>query len=260
MRKPLAAGLAVLTAMVLPACGNSTAPAIPPGSSAAGLSGSLTVFAAASLTEAFNDAKTGLVADNPGFSLTYSFAGSQQLVAQITNAAPADVVATADQDSMSKLVAGSLVEPPTDFAANSLQIVVPAGNPNAVRGLADLARANLKVVLADASVPAGKYARQALDKAGTKVKPVSLELDVKAVLRKVASGEADAGIVYLSDVATAGTSVAGVDIPPAQNVVATYPVAVVKGTSNHGAAQAFVDQLLRGRGRDALAAHGFGGV
>lgn len=260
MRRRLAAGLAGLMAMVLPSCGSSTPPATPPGSAAAGLSGSLIVFAAASLTEAFNDAKTGLVADNPRFSLAYSFAGSQQLVAQITNGAPADVVATADQDSMSKLVAGSLVEPPTDFAANSLQIVVAAGNPNAVRGLPDLARANLKVVLADASVPAGKYARQALDKAGTTVKPVSLELDVKAVLRKVSSGEADAGIVYLSDVAAAGHSVTGVDIPPAQNVIATYPVAVVKGTPNRGAAQAFVDQLLHGRGRDALTAHGFRGV
>lgn len=260
MRPRLAVGLLVVAAMVLPACGGSTAPSVPPAPAGTGLTGSLTVFAAASLTEAFNDAKTGLAADNPGFSLTYSFAGSQQLVAQITNGAPADVVATADQDSMAKLVAGNLVEPPTDFAANSLQIVVPAGNPNAVRGLADLGRANLKVVLADASVPAGKYARQALDKAGTTVKPVSLELDVKAVLRKVSSGEADAGIVYVSDVTAAGSSVSGVDIPPAQNVIATYPVAVVKGTSNRGAARAFVDQLLHGRGRDALVAHGFQGV
>jgi molybdate transport system substrate-binding protein len=240
--------------------GSATSPVASPGPAGSSLTGSLTVFAAASLTEAFNDDKAALVAANPGFSLTYSFAGSQQLVAQITNGAPSDVVATADQDSMARLVAGNLVEPPSDFAANSLQIVVRAGNPKAVQGMADLGRPNLKVVLADPAVPAGKYSRQALDTAGATVRPVSLELDVKAVLRKVASGEADAGIVYVSDVAAAGSGVAGIDIPPAHNIVATYPVAVVRGTGNRAAARAFIDQLLHGPGRDALAAHGFRAV
>jgi molybdate transport system substrate-binding protein len=257
--------LLLTLALVSAGCGGSarstsTSPSGPSGSADSRLTGSLTVFAAASLTEAFNDTKARLVADHPQLSLTYSFAGSQQLVAQVDAGAPADVVATADQDSMAKLVAAKLVDPPADFAANILQIAVAPGNPKGVKGLGDLARADLKVVLADPSVPAGRYARQALDKARAAVRPVSLELDVKSVLRTVSSGEADAGVVYASDVSAARSSVTGVDIPPAQNVVATYPVAVVRGTGNRAAAQAFVDQLLNGAGRDALLARGFRGV
>ena len=215
------------------------------------------MFAAASLTEAFNDYKSTLVASNSELSLTYSFAGSQQLVAQISAGAPADVVATADQESMARLLDADLVEAPKDFAFNSLQIVAGPRNPKGVKGLADLSRQDLKTVLADPAVPAGRYARQALDKATVTVRPVSLELDVKAVLRKVASGEADAGIVYVSDVSAAGSGVTGIAIPPEHNVIAAYPIAVVRGTARRGAAQAFVDELLEGLGRDALLAHGF---
>ncbi len=221
------------------------------------LEGPLTVFAAASLTEAFDDYKKALVAANSELGLTYSFAGSQLLAAQISAGAPADVVATADQESMARLAGANLVERPIDFASNRLQIAVAPRNPEGVEGLADLSRQDLKTVLADPSVPAGRYARQALEKAGVTARPVSLELDVKAVLRKVASGEADAAVVYASDVSAAGSSVAGIAVPPEHNVVARYPVAVVRGTGRRGAAQAFVDQLLRGAGRDALLAHGF---
>ena len=217
----------------------------------------MTVFAAASLAEAFTDDKNYLAAASPDLSVTYSFAGSQQLVAQIQSDAPADVVATADQGTMQKLVAANLVETPRTFARNLLEIVVAAGNPKGVRGLSDLARSDLKVVLEDPSVPAGKYGRQALDKQGVKVNPVSLELNVKSELRKVETGEADAGIVYVTDVKSAGSKAAGVAIPEEQNVVATYPVAVVRATTNHAAAEAFVDQLLSGTGQDALTARGF---
>jgi molybdate transport system substrate-binding protein len=217
----------------------------------------VTVFAAASLTEAFTDDKNHLAPANPGLTVTYSFAGSQQLVAQIQSGAPADVVATADEANMQKLVAATLVETPRAFATNLLEIVVARGNPKGVRGLADLARSDLRVVLEDPSVPAGKYGRQALDTQGVKVNPVSLELNVKSELRKVETGEADAGIVYVTDVKSAGSKAAGVAIPAEQNVVATYPVAVVRATRNHAAAQAFVDQLLSGKGQDALKARGF---
>ena len=217
----------------------------------------MTVFAAASLAEAFTDDKNYLAAASPDLSVNYSFAGSQQLVAQIQSDAPADVVATADQGTMQKLVAANLVETPRTFARNLLEIVVAAGNPKGVRGLSDLARSDLKVVLEDPSVPAGKYGRQALDKQGVKVNPVSLELNVKSELRKVETGEADAGIVYVTDVKSAGSKAAGVAIPEEQNVVATYPVAVVRATTNHAAAEAFVDQLLSGTGQDALTARGF---
>jgi molybdate transport system substrate-binding protein len=215
------------------------------------------VFAAASLTEAFTDDKNRLTAASRGLTLTYSFAGSQQLVAQIQSGAPADVVATADEASMQKLVAANLVEAPRDFARNLIEVVVARGNPKGVKGLSDLARSDLKVVLEDPSVPAGKYGRQALDRAGVRVNPVSLELNVKSELQKVETGEADAGIVYITDVKSAGSVVAGVAIPADENVVATYPVAVVRATTNHAAAQAFVDQLIRGTGQDALLARGF---
>jgi molybdate transport system substrate-binding protein len=230
---------------------------IPATDAGARLTGSLTVFAAASLTEAFEDDKSQLERDNTGLSITYSFAGSQQLVAQIAAGAPADVVATADQDSMGRLVTAGLVETPKDFARNRLQIVVAPGNPRRINSLSDLGRNDLRVVLADASVPAGRYGRQALDRAGVAAKPVSLELDVKAVLQKVTSGDADAGLVYATDVSAAGSKVTGVEIPPEQNVLASYPVAVVKATRNKAAAQGFVAQLIQGPGQRALLSRGF---
>jgi molybdate transport system substrate-binding protein len=242
---------------MLAACDASTSQGSATATPSPKLSGSVTVFAAASLTEAFTDDKNHLAPANPGLTVTYSFAGSQQLVAQIQSGAPADVVATADEANMQKLVAATLVETPRAFATNLLEIVVARGNPKGVRGLADLARSDLRVVLEDPSVPAGKYGRQALDTQGVKVKPVSLELNVKSELRKVETGEADAGIVYVTDVKSAGSKAAGVAIPAEQNVVATYPVAVVRATRNHAAAQAFVDQLLSGTGQDALKARGF---
>ena len=206
----------------------------------------LTVLAAASLTEAFEDLGRGT-------PVTFSFAGSQQLVAQVEAGAPVDVVATADPDAMDRLARAGLVDPPRTFAANRLAIAVGHGNPERVQALADLARDGLNVVLADPAVPAGRYARQALERAGVRVRPVSLELDVKAVARTVAAGETDAGIVYATYV-TAGSSV---PIPDASNVVATYPVAVVRASVNRPAAEAFVDRLLGQAGRDALTARGF---
>lgn len=217
-------------------CGAGSAPAAP----------RLTVLAAASLTEVFEDLARGT-------SVTFSFAGSQQLVAQVEARAPVDVVATADPDAMDRLVRAGLVDPPRTFASNRLTIAVGSGNPDRIQGLADLGRDGLKVVLADPAVPAGRYARQVLEGAGVRVRPVSLELDVKAVARKVAAGEADAGIVYATDVA-AGSSVV---IPDSSNVVATYPVAVVRASTRRAAAEAFVDRLLGQPGRDALTAHGF---
>jgi molybdate transport system substrate-binding protein len=245
-------------ALLLVGCGGSAAsPAASSSPTKATLAGALTVFAAASLTEALSDDRARLTATYPGLSVSYSFAGSQQLVAQVQAGAPADVVATADMSNMQKLITGNLVDTPRIFARNLLQIVVAGGNPKAVKGLADLGRADLKVVLADPSVPAGKYGRQALDKLGVAVHAVSLELSVKAEVQKVKSGEADAAVVYVTDVTSAGKSVSGIAIPAAQNVEAAYPVAVVKGTSSRQLAQAYVDQLVSGIGQQALRARGF---
>ena len=251
------AASALLLGAALAACGaGSTAPS-PSVTPAGALTGPVTVFAAASLTEAFNDDRARLVAGNPTLALSFSFAGSQQLVAQVIGGAPADVVATADPGTMQKMVSVGAVEAPQTFARNDLEIVVAPGNPKRVKGLADLARGDLRVVLADPAVPAGKYARQALDRQGLSVSPVSLELDVKSELQKVVGGEADAGIVYVTDVKSAASRASGVAIPPDQNVVTMYPVAVVRASAHHAAAQAFVDQLLSGAGRDALRAQGF---
>jgi molybdate transport system substrate-binding protein len=215
------------------------------------------VFAAASLTEAFNDTRTTLQTSHVGLTIAYSFAGSQALVAQVANGAPADVIATADTTTMQTLVSAGLVDAPRTFARNKLEIVVAPGNPKHVTGLSDLARADLKVILEDASVPAGKYGRQALQAQGITAKPVSLPLDVKSELLAVEQGNADVGIVYVTDVTAGGTAVAGVPIPDSQNVVAQYPIAVVRSTANRLAARAFADEMVSGTGQQELCARGF---
>jgi molybdate transport system substrate-binding protein len=222
------------------------------------LSGSLNVFAASSLTGAFNDEKETLTSSHPGLSLTYNFAGSQALVTQIQQGAPADVFASADEKNMQTLVDAGLVDIPKKFAHNKLEIAVAPGNPKHVAGLADLEQPGVTLVLADPSVPAGKYARQAFQNAGLPApKPVSNELDVKSALSKLTLGEADAVVVYVTDVKSAGSKVVGVEIPDTQNVVATYPIAVVKASKNLSAARAFVDEIVGGTGRQALQARGF---
>ena len=246
-------------ATVLGACGSGTA--TPSGTASASptphLTGSLTVFAAASLTSAFNAAEVKLETGNAGFKATYSFAGSQQLVQNVINGAPADVIATADMATMQRLVAQGLVNTPQVFAHNLLQIAVAPGNPKGIQTLADLARPGISVVLADPTVPAGKYAQQALAKAGVTVTPKSLGLSVATVLQSVASGDADAAIVYVTDVNGAGGRVTGVAIPDADNVIATYPVAVVKTTLNRTAAQVFVTEVVSGTIQAELLHRGF---
>ena len=250
-------GIAVAAIAAGCGSGSGASTSSSPASTPNPLNGPLTVFAAASLTEAFNDAKTSLQKEYPSVSITYSFAGSQQLVSQIENGAPADVIATADTKTMGALTSAGLVEASKVFAHNKLEIVVAPGNPKGVKGLADLARTDLTVVLEDPSVPAGNFARQALTRAGITVNPKSLELDVKSELQKVATGEADAGIVYVTDVTAAGTKVSGVAIPDDQNVIATYPIAVVKASTHLKAARAFVDETVSGDGHKALLARGF---
>ena len=238
----------VVVATLLAACGRSAG-----GSS--GSSGELKVFAAASLTAAFTKLGGDFTAANGGTRVTFNFAGSQALATQIQQGAPADVFASADTTNMDKVK--DLVATPQNFASNLLQIVVEKGNPKHVKGLADLARGDLKVVLAAPEVPAGKYAQQALGRAGLTVEPVSQEDNVKAVVGKVSLGEADAGIVYATDVAAGGDKVAGVDIPKDQNVLATYPIAVVKASRLQDQAQAFVDLVRSDQGQQVLRSYGF---
>jgi molybdate transport system substrate-binding protein len=225
------------------------------------LSGAVNVFAAASLTSAFNKIKADFVALNPRVIMTMNYNGSGTLVTQIQNGAPADVFASADTDNMNKLSGTGKIDSPQNFAGNLLEIVVQQGNPKHIATLADLARPDVAVVLGDpASVPAGKYAKQALAAAGVSVTPKSLELNVTAVTQKIALGEADAGIVYVTDVkasVAAGQFVDGVAIPAAQNVVAVYPIGVLKTSQIPALAQAFVAYVKSPAGQATLASFGF---
>ena len=217
----------------------------------------LTVFAAASLQPAFDKIGAHLLAAH-NIATIFSYAGTQTLTTQITQGAPVDVFASADTAHMAT-VASLLEEPASIFAHNRLEIAVAKGNPKAIHSLADLARSGLVVVLADPSVPAGKYAQQALAKAKVTVHPASLEQQVTGVLTKVGLGEADAGIVYVSDVVTSG-KVDGVPIPGDQNVIADYPVGILRATQNASGAKAFVALLLSAEGQALLKAAGFEGA
>jgi molybdate transport system substrate-binding protein len=249
-RTRLAAALAAV-ALLLAGCGGDDSG----GGSGAGSPAEIKVFAAASLTAAFNELGPRFTAANGGTKVTFNFAGSQALATQIRQGAPADVFASADVPNMDKVK--DLVGDPQVFASNLLQIVVEQGNPKGVKGLGDLANPDLKVVLAAPDVPAGRYAEQALDKVGVTVKPVSQEDNVKAVVTKVSLGEADAGIVYVTDVTAGGDKVEGVDIPAEQNVTATYPIATVKASTAQDQAQAFMDLVRSAEGQQVLNKYGF---
>jgi molybdate transport system substrate-binding protein len=211
------------------------------------------------LTAAYTAIANDFQKSHPGSMVKLSFGGSSTLVAQIQQGAIGDVFASADQPNMQKLVdAGLVAGSPSIVAHNRLAIVVASGNPKHITGLSDLARSGLVVVLCAPVVPCGRYAIQALQKGGVTVRPASQETDVKAVVSKVALGEADAGIVYVTDVKAAGASVQGVEIPLGQNVVADYPVAILKDSQNPPLAKAFVSYLL-GAGQATLARYGFTG-
>ncbi|MGI8662156.1 MAG: molybdate ABC transporter substrate-binding protein [Acidimicrobiales bacterium] len=248
-------------AVVLAACGSDSKTATTASSASSSgapkVSGSVTVFAAASLTESFSDEQTKLKSEQPGLSITYNFAGSGALVTQIQQGAPADVIATADTASMKKLTDAGLVEEPATFAKNKLEILVAPGNPKRINTLADLARTDIKFVTEDETVPAGKYTAQALSTAGVTVSPVSKETDVKSAVAKVTSGEADATVVYVTDVTAVGSKGTGVAIPDSQNAVAEYPIAIVKATTHHDVAAAFIDAIVKGSGQTALHNRGF---
>jgi molybdate transport system substrate-binding protein len=218
----------------------------------------VSVFAAASLTEAFRTIGKDFEAAHPGAKIEFNFAGSSTLARQIVEGAPADVFASADDENMSKVVdAGDVAGTPERFVRNRLAIIVPRGNPNHVKSLADLARPGLVISLAAPGVPVGRYAAEAFAKANTPVPDASREADVKAVVTRVSMGEADGGIVYVTDVAAGGDKVEAVSIPEAQKVLASYPIAVLKGAPNAPGAGDFVAYVLSPPGQRVLAASGF---
>jgi molybdate transport system substrate-binding protein len=219
----------------------------------------ITVFAATSLTEAFTELGAAFAATDDGAPVEFGFDASSGLVSQIIEGAPADVFASADTANMDKLTDEALNgTDPVVFATNLLTIIVPAGNPAGVTGVEDLAKPDLNVVLCAEEVPCGNYANQILDSAGVDVTPVSLEENVRGVVTKVTSGEADAGIVYVTDVTAAGDTAEGVEIPEDINVRAEYPIATVAASENQEVGEAFIEFLAGDDGQAIMAEYGFG--
>lgn len=228
------------------------------GAAADGPSGQVTVFAAASLTESFREVGRAFEKAHPGVRVRFSFAGSSSLARQIVRGAPADVFASANPQQMRRAVeSGDIAGEPSTFVHNRLQIAVPRGNPGDVRGPAAFARQELDLALCAEQVPCGAAAREALRIAGVTAKPDTLEQDVKAVLTKVRLGEVDAGLVYRTDVASAGEAVTGIDFPAASRAVNDYQIARVERARNPEAARAFVDFVRSRQAQDILADFGF---
>ncbi|HEY0518179.1 MAG TPA: molybdate ABC transporter substrate-binding protein [Ilumatobacteraceae bacterium] len=220
--------------------------------------GDVVVFAASSLTEAFTEMATAFKVDNPDANVTFNFAGSGDLVTQISQGAPADVFVSADDSNMKKLTdAGENVGEPVSIAKNTMEIIVEKGNPKGITGVADLAKPDLIVVLCAETVPCGKNAAAVLKNAGVTASPKSLEDKVKGVVTKVAAGEADAGIVFVTDVNAAKDTAAGVEIPADINVISNYPMVVTKEATNATAAQAFINFVAGDAGQAILAKYGF---
>jgi molybdate transport system substrate-binding protein len=242
--------VALLGVLLLAGCGTSGA------SSDDGRT--LTVLAAASLTDAFTALEKQFEADHPGVDVKISFAGSSALVQQITNGAAADVFASADEKNMKKVTDAGLADgTPEVFATNQLRIAVPRDNPAGITSFADLARDGVTVVVCAPQVPCGSAAEKVEQATGVTLRPVSEEQDVKSVLTKVETGEADAGLVYVTDVNSAGDKVKGIAFPESGEAVNSYPVTVLKDAPQADLAKDFVN-LVRGKeGKAALEKVGF---
>jgi len=250
--------VAVALAVLIAGCGDSDDSKTPTGSSRSPqLTGTITVFAAASLQESFTKLGAQFETAHPGSRVVFNFGPSSGLAEQIGQGAPADVFASASAKSMDQVVADGDAAKPTDFAKNKMQIVVPPDNPAGISTVADLAKKGVKVALCQAQVPCGSTALKVLDNAKVKVTPVTQEVDVKATLSKVKLGEVDAGVVYVTDVLAAGAAVKGIAIPDNVNASTTYPIAALTDSKNKGTAKAFADYVLSAEGLAALRAAGF---
>ncbi|MFG3104429.1 molybdate ABC transporter substrate-binding protein [Streptomyces sp. NPDC048182] len=261
------AGVGAAALLALSACSSSdddapsadsTASSSAGSSSSQKLSGTVTVFAAASLKESFTMLGKEFEQQHPGTKVTFNFAGSDALAASITGGAPADVFAAASPKTM-KIVTdkGDASGTPATFVRNQLEIATLPGNPGKIASLKDLGRSGVKTVLCDKEVPCGAAAEKALAAGGVKVTPVSYEQDVKSALTKVELKEADAALVYQSDVRAAGDKVEGVNFPEAAKAVNDYPIATLKDAPNAAAATAFVDLVRSAEGQKVLTEAGF---
>ena len=251
--RSLALAAALALALPLAACGGDDA-----GSDGGSATTTLKVFAAASLTDTFTTLAKDFEAAHDGVDVVPTFGGSSDLEAQIEAGNPADVFASADTATMDELVAAGLAAgTPVDFAGNTLEIVVPPGNPAGITDLQDLATPGLALVVCAPEVPCGAAAAQVASNAGVTLAPVSEEQKVTDVLTKVSSGEADAGLVYVTDVQGAGDDVEGITFPESDSVVNSYPIATVDGAEQAGLAQEFIDLVLSEQGQSVLQQAGF---
>ena len=253
-----AAALLALTACSSSGSGSSSTTSDSSASASDKLSGTVTVFAAASLEESFTTLGKQFERAHPGTKVTFSFGGSDSLAASITGGAPADVFASASPKTM-KIVtdAGDASGTPVTFVRNQLEIATLPGNPDKVASLKDLTNPDLKVVLCDKEVPCGAAAQKALDASSLKLTPVSYEQDVKAALTKVELKEADAAVVYKTDVHAAGDKVGGVEFPESADAVNDYPITLLKDAQHTDTAKAFIALVRSAEGQKVLTEAGF---
>lgn len=260
MRRFTATLLTSLIVVGLAACGSNdsgTSSAPGPSASESSLSGNITVFAAASLTESFTELGKQFESANPGTKVTFSFGASSALAQQINSGAPADVFASASPKNMDQVIDAGGASNPKVFATNKMEIAAPPDNPADIASVNDLAKSSVKTALCQPQVPCGSVAQQVFTNANITVKPVTLEPDVKSVLTKVQLGEVDAGMVYVTDVKAAGAKVKGVEIADDVNASTDYPVAALTESGNPAAASAFVELVLSPAGQGVLTAAGF---
>jgi molybdate transport system substrate-binding protein len=259
MRRSFIAAAAASALLLLAGCASGPSGGTTPSpTSTSALSGELKVFAAASLKASFDEIAQDFERDNPGVDiLPIVYDGSSTLVTQLSEGAAADVFASADEKNMTKATDAGLAADPQLFATNTLVVAVPKGNPGGVQTLDDLAKPGLDVVLCAVEVPCGSASQTLLKNEGVTVTPASYEQNVTAVLTKVAAGEADAGLVYTTDVK--GNADVESFVPDgAADVVNKYPIVALKGAANPEAAAAFVAYVLGPQGQAVLKDHGFG--
>ena len=260
MNRLCALAATTLGAVLLASCGSAGEPEeqAAPAETTTAVTGTVTVLAAASLTQAFEQLGEQLTADNPGLDVVFSFGPSSGLVEQVLAGAPADVLATADTRTMDEAVVGGAVDGEQEvFARNTLTLAVPAGNPGGVTGLADLARPELRIGVCEPEVPCGAASERLLMAAGVTAAPDTLTTDVKEATSLISLGEADAALIYRTDAAAEGDAVETIEVPEADEVVNDYPVAILVDAPNPDGAQVVVDAITGEPGQAILADAGF---
>ena len=256
----LAVFAAALAAVAAAGCSSSGSPSSSTGTGGAGgasTTGTITVFAAASLMGTFTQLGKQFDAAHPGDTVKFSFGPSSALATDITSGAPADVFASAAPANMDTVVSVGDASGPQDFVKNTAEVAIPPNNPGNVSSVTDLSSSSVKVALCQPQVPCGVVAGKVFKNAGITVKPVTLQPDVKSVLTQVELGSVDAGVVYVTDVMAAGAKVKGIVIPVSDNASTLYPIATINSSKHKSVAQAFVAYVLSPTGQQVLSAAGF---